>query len=539
MNWWKRVVAYQIYPKSFYDSNGDGIGDLKGIEMKIPYIAKLGVGAIWISPFFLSPMIDNGYDVQDYKKINPIFGTMEDFESLVKTCNKYDIKIIVDFVANHTSDQHEWFQKALKGDQKYRDYYFFTKNPVWEKKSVFGGEAWEKINDEYYLHSFAVSQPDVNWENINVRNEYKEIMNFWIGKGVYGIRFDVIDDIGKTLDPEKIKKGETVDLNKLHKYVKEWREESKWKDLDLLTVGESWDSSVEKAILYTNPERKELAMVFGFEHISSNWEGPKWTPKKFDLVKFKKIIAKWQMEIYEKGWLALFLSNHDLPRMISNFGDEKYRVESGKCLALTLHMLQGTPFIYQGEEIGMTNCKFNSLDEHDDIEIHQMFESMNKENPSWTKEQHLQYVAKMNRDNARTPFQWSDEENAGFTTNNKPWIKVNENYKEINANENLNNADSLFYWYQKLINLRKDQNNQISEIIINGSFNLVDENNASIFSYERIYDGKKITVIANWTSNDVDYEFAKEDVILNTHNNKLENNKLLPWQAIVIFEKNK
>lgn len=537
MNWWKNVVVYQIYPKSFKDTNNDGIGDLKGIEEKIPYLNQLGVGAIWISPFFLSPMVDNGYDVQDYKKINPIFGTMEDFDNLKKTCDKYNIKIIVDFVANHTSNKHEWFQKALKNEEKYKNYYVFTKDPIWEKKSVFGGEAWEKINnDEYYLHSFAVNQPDLNWENPNVRKEFKEIMNFWIDKGIGGVRFDVIDDIGKNLDRDLIKKGINIDIEKLHSFVKEWRNESKWNQEDLLTVGESWDSSTDKAILYTDPKRKELAMVFGFEHIMSNWNNkPKWEADKLDLVKYKKIISKWQKEIHNNGWLALFMSNHDLPRMISNFGDEKYRIESGKSLALVLHMLQGTPFIYQGEEIGMLNCKFNNLQEHDDIEIHQMYESIKKENGDYTKDQHLQYVAKMNRDNARTPMQWNKDLNAGFT-NGKPWLKINENYKEINVENALKDSNSLFYWYQKLINFRKDLTNPISNVIINGDFELIDSENEKIFAYKRQYNNEELIVISNWSSNKVEFKFNKENIILNNYD-YINDNLLEPWQSILIFIK--
>ena len=537
MNWWKNVVVYQIYPKSFKDTNNDGIGDLKGIEEKIPYLNQLGVGAIWISPFFLSPMVDNGYDVEDYKKINPIFGTMEDFDNLKKTCDKYNIKIIVDFVANHTSDKHEWFQKALKNEEKYKDYYIFTKDPIWEKKSVFGGEAWEKINnDEYYLHSFAVNQPDLNWENPNVRKEFKEIMNFWIDKGIGGVRFDVIDDIGKNLDRDLIKKGIYIDIDKLHSFVKEWRNESKWNEKDLLTVGESWDSSTDKAILYTNPERKELAMVFGFEHIMSNWNNkPKWEADKLDLAKYKKIISKWQKEIHNNGWLALFMSNHDLPRMISNFGDEKYRIESGKALALVLHMLQGTPFIYQGEEIGMLNCKFNNLEEHDDIEIHQMYESIKKEDSNYTKEKHLQYVAKMNRDNARTPMQWNKDLNAGFT-NGKPWLKINENYKEINVEDALKDSNSLFYWYQKLINFRKDLTNPISNVIINGNFELIDSENEKIFAYKRQYNNEELIVISNWSSDKVEFKFNKENIILNNYD-YINDNLLEPWQSILIFIK--
>ena len=538
MNWWKSVVVYQIYPKSFYDANGDGIGDLKGIEMKIPYLAKLGIGAIWISPFFSSPMVDNGYDVADYCQINPIYGTMDDFDSLAKTCQKYQIKIIVDFVANHTSTQHQWFQKALANDPQYKNYYYISSKPVWEKNSVFGGQAWTKINDtEYYLHSFAVEQADLNWTNPQVRNEFKKIMDFWIDKGIGGIRFDVIDDIGKTLDPEKIKQGINVDSDRLHQYIQEWRSESKWKDLDILTVGECWDASVDKAILYSDPDRQEMAMVFGFEHIQTNWTKNKWETTKLDLVKFKSVIAKWQTGLFEKGWLGLFFNNHDLPRMISNFGDPNHWLASGKTLALTLHILQGTPFIYQGEEIGMTNCQFNDLDEHDDIEIHQLYQAMTNENPNYTKAQHLAYIAKMNRDNARTPMQWSRSKHAAFTTNQKPWIKVNPNYENINVETALNDPDSLFYWYQKLIALRKaNQENEFDQILINGSFELIDAKHPQIFAYKRIWNNQQLIMIANWSDQTVDYQFDANQIILNTHK-EIEPNQLKPWQAILIYQK--
>ena len=537
MNWWKSTVVYQIYPKSFYDANGDGIGDLKGISQKIPYLAKLGIGAIWISPFFSSPMVDNGYDVADYCAINSIYGTMTDFEELVQVCQQHEIKIIVDFVANHTSTAHQWFQKALAGKPKYKNYYYISKEPVWAKKSVFGGEAWKKINsEEYYLHSFAVEQADLNWTNQAVRQEFKAIMNFWIAKGIGGVRFDVIDDIGKTLDPLKIANGINVDLERLHQYVKEWRAESDWAKHDLLTVGECWDASVEKAILYSDPQREEMAMVFGFEHIQTNWTTSKWNLTAFDLVKFKAVIAKWQNGLYNKGWQGLFLNNHDLPRMLSHFGDAKFALASAKTLALTLHILQGTPFIYQGEEIGMTNCVFDDLDEHNDIEIHQTYQALVAQDPTYTKVQHLKFVAQMNRDNARTPMQWSAAKHAGFTSG-KPWLKVNPNFDKINVAQALADSNSLFYWYQKLISLRKaDANDRIKTILIHGKFNLLEAQHEQLFAYERVYQNQKLIVLANWSSQTLSYPFVQDQVILNTHSDLLVN-QLMPWQAVLIFTK--
>ncbi|MDK2819509.1 MAG: glucohydrolase, partial [Mycoplasmataceae bacterium] len=365
--WWKEISVYQIYPRSFKDSNGDGNGDLNGITSKIDYLKNLGIGAIWLCPIYKSPMIDNGYDVEDYFQINPMYGTMDDMDNLILKATEAGIKIVLDIIPNHTSDQHIWFKKALLNDPKYKDYYIFRDSPIKEITSVFGGSAWSQTEDKrWYLHKFAPQQVDLNWDNSEVREEFRKITDFWIKKGVYGFRFDVIDDIAKNLNVDLINKGENIDIKKLHEYVHEWRNKSIWKDFDLLTVGESWDASVEKAILYSNPGRKEFSMVFGFEHISTNWtsEG-KWISDKFKLVDFKKVINKWQTGLYKNGWNSLFLNNHDLPRLVSIFGDEKkYRIQSSKAISLSMHLLQGTPYIYQGEEIGMTNCKFEKLSEH-------------------------------------------------------------------------------------------------------------------------------------------------------------------------------
>ena len=529
MNWWKSTVVYQIYPKSFYDANGDGIGDLKGISQKIPYLAKLGIGAIWISPFFSSPMVDNGYDVADYCAINPIYGTMADFEELVQVCQQHEIKIIVDFVANHTSTAHQWFQKALAGEPKYKNYYYISKEPVWAKKSVFGGEAWKKINsEEYYLHSFAVEQADLNWTNQAVRQEFKAIMNFWIAKGIGGVRFDVIDDIGKTLDPLKIANGINVDLERLHEYVKEWRAESDWAKHDLLTVGECWDASVEKAILYSDPQREEMAMVFGFEHIQTNWTTSKWNLAAFDLVKFKAVIAKWQNGLYNKGWQGLFLNNHDLPRMLSHFGDAEFALASAKTLALTLHILQGTPFIYQGEEIGMTNPDYEKIEDYRDVESLNAYQML--------KEAGLNEKAIMNalkvksRDNARSPFQWNTGLHAGFSTK-QPWINLAPNYDQINAANQINDPSSVFGYYQKLIRLK-----QTNPILIHGSIKFIETKN-EVLAFQRKWKQKTISVWLNLSNKTINYTItrAKQKLLLNNYAD-FDRMHLLPYQALMFTD---
>ncbi|MGL5519933.1 MAG: alpha-amylase family glycosyl hydrolase [Metamycoplasmataceae bacterium] len=534
IDWWKKVVVYQVYPRSFYDSDNDGNGDLKGIIKKLDYLKKLGIGAIWLGPIYKSPMIDNGYDVEDYFSINELYGTMDDFDKLINEANKREIKIILDIVPNHTSDTHKWFKAALDGDEKYKDYYVFKDEPILEIDSVFGGCAWTQHKDQWYLHKFAPTQVDLNWTNKNVRDEFKKITDFWIKKGVFGFRFDVIDDIAKNLDLEKINKGENIDIKRLHEYVYEWRNDSIWKNYDLLTVGESWDASVEKAIMYSNPKNKELAMVFGFEHMTTNWTNNKWNQDEFNLVKFKTIIEKWQMGLYQKGWNSIFLNNHDFPRLLSNFGnDKKYRIESGKCISLTMHFLQGTPYIFQGEEIGMVNTDFDSLNEHNDVEIHQLFKIWKENDINWTEEKHLSVVKKMNRDNARTPMQWSDEENAGFS-NVKPWLKVNDNYKKINCKNALEDNDSLFYWYKKLIALRSEKN-ELQNIIIEGSFEIEKIEDEKLFIYKRKLENKWVKIIANWTDEKVELneDLSEVEVIINNYD-LFDNKSLSPWQVIVI-----
>ena len=531
--WWKETTVYQIYPRSFKDSNGDGNGDINGITSKIDYLKTLGVGAIWLCPIYKSPMIDNGYDVEDYYEVNPMYGTMADMENLIAKADEAGIKIVLDIIPNHTSDQNVWFKKALLNDPQYKDYYIFKDEPIEEITSVFGGKAWSQTEDgRWYLHKFAPQQVDLNWDNPKVREEFRKITDFWIKKGVYGFRFDVIDDIAKNLDSELIKKGENIDIKKLHEYVYEWRNESIWKDFDLLTVGESWDASVEKAILYSDSQRDEFSMVFGFEHISTNWtsEG-KWTAKEFNLVDFKKVIQKWQDGLHTNGWNSLFLNNHDLPRLISTFGDDKkYRIESAKAIALTMHLLQGTPYIFQGEEIGMTNCKFLSLEEHNDVEVTQMYAT--KKGKDWNEEDHLKFVSKYTRDNARTPIQWDGNIGAGFTTG-KPWLKINENFKNINVENAINDKNSIFYWYQKLISLRKDA--KFKDVIREGKFEIIEMENKNIFAFTRTLNNQKITLISNWSNETVSLSNVNDEgsIVMNNYET-FSKDKILPWQSIMI-----
>lgn len=532
--WWKETTVYQIYPRSFKDSNGDGNGDLNGITSKIDYLKNLGIGAIWLCPIYKSPMIDNGYDVEDYFQINPMYGTMEDMDNLILKANEAGIKIVLDIIPNHTSDQHIWFKKALLNDPKYKDYYIFKDRPIKEITSVFGGTAWSQTKDKrWYLHKFAPQQVDLNWDNPEVREEFRKITDFWIKKGVYGFRFDVIDDIAKNLNVDLINKGENIDIKKLHEYVYEWRNKSIWKDFDLLTVGESWDASVEKAILYSNPERKEFSMVFGFEHISTNWtsEG-KWIPNKFKLSDFKKVINKWQTGLYKSGWNSLFLNNHDLPRLVSIFGDEKeYRIESSKAISLSMHLLQGTPYIYQGEEIGMTNCKFEKLTEHNDVEVMQMYAT--KKSADWTEKKHLEFVSNYTRDNARTPIQWDTSTEAGFTTG-KSWLKINPNYNDINVEKALSDKNSIFYWYQKLISLRKDPKYQ--DIIRDGNFEIIDIENKNIFAFTRKLNDKKIISISNWSNQIISMPNIDDtgSIVVNNYPT-FSKTKILPWQSVMII----
>ena len=493
--WWHNSVVYQIYPKSFCDSNNDGIGDLNGIISKLDYLKNLGIDVIWLSPVYKSPNDDNGYDISDYYDIMDEFGTMEDMDRLLKEANNRNIKILMDLVVNHTSSEHKWFKEAIKNkDSKYRDYYIFRKPLDGDVpnglESCFGGSAWEmdETSNEYYLHLFSKKQPDLNWENPNMRKEIYNMMNFWINKGIAGFRMDVIDLIGKDIDKEITGNGP-----KLHTLIKEMNRET-FGDKNLLTVGETWGVTPDIAKLYSNPNGDELSMVFQFEHIGlDEIKGKsKWDLANLDFVELKKVFSKWQAELEGRGWNSLFWNNHDLPRIVSRWGNDKgeYRKLSAKMLATILHMQKGTPYIYQGEEIGMTNVKFDSIEDYKDIETLNMYKE--RIDKGYDRNHIMNSIYVKSRDNARTPMQWSREQNGGFTKG-IPWIRVNENYKDINVDEALRDKDSVFYHYKALINLRKE-----NDVIIYGTYNCIDINHKAIYSYVRELNGIKFLVVANF-----------------------------------------
>ncbi|RBR29876.1 glycoside hydrolase family 13 protein [Enterococcus cecorum] len=535
-HWWQEVVVYQIYPRSFKDSNNDGIGDLPGIIEKLDYLEKLGIGAIWLSPVYQSPNDDNGYDISDYEAIMTEFGTMEDMDRLIAEAKKRNIRIIMDLVVNHTSDEHAWFVEARKSkDNPYRDYYVWA-DPSEDGgvpnglRSAFSGSAWQldEATGQYYLHLFSKKQPDLNWQNEKVRQAVYQMMNFWIDKGIGGFRMDVIDLIGKV--PEKEITGNGP---RLHEFLQEMNQATFGKH-DLLTVGETWGATPEIAKLYSNPERHELSMVFQFEHIGLDQQegGEKWDLAPVDLGKLKQIFAKWQTELDNQGWNSLFWNNHDLPRMISRWGnDGQYRVESAKMLAILLHMQKGTPYIYQGEEIGMTNTAITDISQARDIETINMYHERLAN--GYAKEDIIHSINVKGRDNARRPVQWNHHAFAGFSTV-EPWIAVNDNYEKINVEQALADPDSIFYTYQKLIALRK-----ANPIMIWGDFELVDTQE-EVFAYLRKYQGETWLVVTNFSNEAHDFKYdnakAKEIVIENMPVQLSEclDLTLKPWQAFVV-----
>ena len=535
-DWWKESVVYQIYPRSFKDSNGDGIGDLKGIIEKLDYLQELGIDVIWLSPVYKSPNDDNGYDISDYEDIMDEFGTMEHMEELIKEGNKRNIKILMDLVVNHTSDEHKWFIEAKKSkDNPYRDYYIWRdsvdgKEPN-DLKSCFSGSAWQYDEEagQYYLHLFSKKQPDLNWENEEVRNKVYDMMNFWIDKGIGGFRMDVIDLIGKIPD-KKIKENGP----KLHDYIKEMNKKT-FGDKNLLTVGETWGCTPEIAKKYSNPDGSELSMVFQFEHILLDQQPgkDKWDLKPLDLLDLKKTLSKWQIELDGTGWNSLFWNNHDVPRIVSRWGNDKeYRVESAKMLATLLHGMKGTPYIYQGEELGMTNIKFDDLSDYKDIESLNMYKERIEQ--GYKHEDIMESIYTKGRDNARTPIQWDDSENAGFTTG-KPWIKVNPNYKEINAKVQVNDEKSIFNYYKNLIKIRK-----VNPIVVYGKYELILENNKEIFAYTRSLDDETLLVICNFTGNNTKFvfeekiEFKTSELLISNYeieDESINNIELKPYEA--------
>lgn len=534
VKWWKKSVIYQIYPRSFCDSNGDGIGDLQGIIQKLDYLQKLGVDAIWLSPVFKSPQVDNGYDISDYRDIDSIFGTLEDMDELISKAGERGIKIIMDLVLNHSSDRHEWFVEAKKDKESpYHDYYVWRDGvegvPPNDMESSFGGSAWEWVPElgQYYLHNFAVEQPDLNWENPKLRNELYDMINFWIKKGVGGFRLDVIDMIGKEPD-----KKVTVNGTHLHDYIKEMSLNT-FQKADLVTVGETWGVTTELAKQFSNPDGSELSMIFQFEHIMLDQiEGKeKWDLASLDLVKLKRVFEKWQKALNGTGWNSLFWDNHDLPRIVSRWGDDgQYRIESSKMLAILLHCMQGTPYIYQGEELGMTNIKMD-IGDYRDIETINMYEERMKK--GFDKEEIMRSIHAKSRDNARTPMQWDDGENAGFTRG-VPWLKVNPNYEVINAKSQVDDDKSVFNCYRQLISFRKKY-----DVFLDGDFEMLAGDDPDVFAYRRSNADSVLTVICNFhgksVKNPVEKPAGDGELLISNYDDKNDWEVLRPYEAMAIY----
>lgn len=538
MKWWQSAVVYHIYPRSFQDSNGDGIGDIPGIISRLDYLEQLGSTAIWLGPVYQSPNDDNGYDISDYRAIHPDFGTMADMEKLIDEANKRNIKLIMDLVVNHTSDEHEWFKEAKQNkDNPYRDYYIW-RDPVNgglpnDLRSTFSGSAWafDEQTGQYYLHLFSKKQPDLNWENKKVRYEVYDMMNFWLDKGIGGFRMDVIDLIGKVPD-----EGITANGPKLHEYLKEMHEQT-FKGRDVMTVGETWGATPETAKLYSHPDRNELSMVFQFEHITLD-EQPnqsKWDLKTLEIKDLKEVLSKWQEELKGDGWNSLFWNNHDTPRIVSRWGNDlKYRVESAKSFAILLHLMKGTPYIYQGEEIGMTNRHITSIDEVDDIESRNMYAERLAE--GYSKEDILHSINVKGRDNARTPVQWDDSEQAGFTSGT-PWLPVQPNKNDINVKEALENKESIFYTYKALVRMRKD-----NPIVVWGEYKQLLPDHPTLFAYKRLYKGEEWVVVANMSEkelNGISLDSAKEveNIMISNYNRDdidLNNLFLKPYETVAV-----
>ena len=540
----KSKVVYQIYPKSFKDSNGDGIGDLRGIIEKLGYLGFLGVDYLWLTPFFVSPQNDNGYDVADYRRIDPLFGTMEDLEELIAEADKKGIALMLDMVFNHTSTQHEWFQKALRGDPEYMDYYIFKDGrpdqiPTnWESK--FGGPAWEYVPylKKWYLHLYDATQADLNWENPRVREELKSILRFWKEKGIKGFRFDVVNLISK---PEVYKddfEGDGrrfyTDGRHVHDFLKELVRDAEIEEM--MTVGEMSSTSLENCIRYSNPDEKELTMCFNFHHLKIDYrDGNKWELMEPDISALKELFDIWQVGMQQaKGWNAVFWCNHDQPRIISRLGDDRrYWKESAKMLAASIHMMRGTPYIYQGEELGMTNAGYESIDRYRDVESLNYYDIMLKQGK--TKKEALEILAARSRDNARTPMQWSDKDNAGFTEM-EPWISLPDNYKTINAEAEAEDESSILSFYKKVIRLRKEK-----AVIAEGNIEFLDKKNPDVLAYRRILGAEEIIVLCNLRGREAVFngnvELATYEKILGNYAKEGERpGELRPYET-VIYEK--
>ncbi|NOH29126.1 glycoside hydrolase family 13 protein [Vibrio mediterranei] len=549
--WWHDAVVYQIYPRSFNDSNGDGIGDIPGIIEKLDYIKALGANVIWLSPVYKSPMDDNGYDISGYREIAPEFGTMSDMEKLLFEADKRGIKIVMDLVVNHTSDEHPWFieSKSSKDNPK-RDWYIW-KDPKedgsepnnWE--SFFKPKAWtlDEATGQYYLHLFSNKQPDLNWANPEVREAVYDMMHFWLKKGLGGFRMDVINMIGKPSDyPDAtifdagVAGWEHWSNNLLvHQYLREMHDKV-LKHYDVLTVGETPFTTTLDGRYYSHPDRNEISMIFQFEHVSIDREEHNAVKKDFDLVQYKEIMSRWQEDLYQKGWNSVYWSNHDQPRTVSRYGSDspEYRIISAKMLGTVLHMMSGTPYIYQGEEIGMTNKHFNSIEEFNDLMAKFHYQKMIERGVS--NDDAIEFLNYFSRDHARVPVQWDTKDHAGFTTGT-PWLPVNENYVEINAEQAVNDEDSIYHHYRQLIQLR--QGEEYGDVVVYGNHTLLDPQDSEVYAYIRSSGEKSLLIIANFTDSTLErtYQYGVKQVVLNNYDDapsSLHELVLKPYQAMII-----
>lgn len=539
--WWKEKIAYQIYTRSFMDSNEDGIGDLRGIILKLDYLKDLGIDIIWISPMYKSPNDDNGYDISDYQDIMDEFGTMKDFDDLLEEVHKRDMKLVIDLVINHTSDEHSWFLESRSSkDSKKRDWYIWkegkdNKEPNnWE--SIFKGSAWEydDLTGEYFLHLFSRRQPDLNWENEDMRKEIYKMMNWWLDKGIDGFRVDAISHIKKEEglndieNPNNLKYVPSFDkhmnVSGIHSYLEEIKNNT-YSKYDIMTVGEANGVSSDEAKLWVGENEGKFNMLFQFEHLDL------WNSKEFSLPNLKKILNKWQVALEDDGWNALYIENHDITRVVSSWvNDKEYIKESAKSIGLAYFMQKGTPFIYQGQEIGMTNIYLDSIEDYKDVRAKNEYNKMKSE--GFTDKEILDYLYKTSRDNNRTPMQWNSSENAGFTTG-KPWIKINKNYKEINVEKQLNDENSILNFYKKMIKLKKEY-----EGLIYGKFNLILEEDENIFAYERIYNDELFLIVCNISDKNINFKYKNtlRNALLSNYYVKCEETNdvnLRPWECIL------
>lgn len=535
--WWKTAVIYQIYPKSFQDSNNDGIGDINGIIQRLDYLQLLGVDAVWISPIYKSPQVDSGYDISDYQDIDPIFGNMDDMDNLIAECNRRNIRIIMDLVLNHTSDQHKWFLEAKKSrDNPYHDYYIWRDGKEGtvpnDMMAYFGGSAWEWVPEleQYYFHQFTPEQPDLNWHNPKVRQELYEMIRWWMKKGIKGFRLDVIDLIAKEPDRKIAENGP-----KLHEYVRELSHETFQKGTDIVTVGEAGNTGIDSALKFSAKDGSELSMVFQFEHMDMAHRKDKqinWVTD-FSLVELKDILSKWQTALYDRGWNSLFWDNHDQPRIVSRWGtDMAYREKAAKMYALLLHGMQGTPFIYQGEEIGMTNVEFDSIGDYRDVAAKNLYKRMLDR--GYSREEALKLIHIDGRDNARTPMQWDSGVHAGFTEG-EPWIKENPNYKDINAENQIHDENSVFSFYRKLIRLRKEYS-----VFTDGKYKLIDRDNPDTFSYIRSTETEQLYVTASFSNQsvaaDIPEDFLKHGTVLADNYEDTSADMLKPYEGRIYYK---